>query len=624
MRAHYQSLEQAGIGLSERLLEGWIRALHEPGAATGSRPALSLASRLRALRDPLLGALRARWRELLEPVDRVAAALTPPLEWALIDEDQAERDIEISRLVQLVELQAEAELRELQGIVIQLLPSGQNYPWLPLPLARSLSAALQSQDLEVAQRALLMRLALPLFAGEIKGLYARCIDQLRKAGAPEPRYRASAAPSAVAARAERESGSLARLRDRASVPTAPDSLSDLGTRLSEQMLRDPRLDEATRRALRRLQPRLSELAAVDGELLAREDHPAWTLIEEIADHAAELPTQTSSHHATFVAFLEALLDRLEQSGRRADFETAVGELQAFVATDHHLLVEESAPQIQALTEAEKERELLPLLRQQLELQLGRSQPLPPSLHQFLLGPWTKVVCHAMVHLGEEDPETQELMGVVDELQLSLQRPRDEVDRQMLVKGLPGLLQRLQRGMALIELPQAERDKVLDGLMEAHRRLLFSPAKPAPEPAPESGPDTDLLAEALWDDEHPDDHWVGGAGLGVSDTNLGSLPTVPMGLDEGNAERQAAAWLDALPIGVRCKIFLHAQWTTAHLIWRSDNGQFFMFSSALASGSHSMTRRAIERLRTEGLVTDVAKPGLLRRAVAGLLQEDGLA
>lgn len=605
--------------------------LHESGSKKDGRQALFLEPRLRAVREPLQAALQAQWLALLQPAtEREAPAKPKPRDWALIDEDQAELDIEISRLVQRVELDAEEELRDLQGIAARLLKGGQTHPWMPLPLARALSAALQSQKFEAPERALLMRLAQALFAAELKVLYAACSEQLRRAGAPEPEYRVSIEPSRVAVRAERAAGSLAQLQQRtlqrASQPAPGPSLADLGTRLSEQMLRDPRLDQATKLALQRLRPRIADLAAVDAELLTREDHPAWSLIEEIADHAAELPPGPGVQSEAFVAFLEALLDRLDRGGRRADFETALGELKTFVETDHHRLVEQAAPQRQALNEAEREQELLPLLRQQLELQLGRGAALPPSLHQFLIGPWATVLGHAMVHLGETDPETLALMSVVDELQHSLQRPRDEAERQRLVRSLPGLLERLQRGMARIDLPQAERERVLDGLMESHRRLLFSPTRvePAPAPAPETGPDTDLLAEALLD-EQPGDQWAGagGGGWGGSDTNLGGLPTVPMALDGDNAEQQASRWLAALPIGVRCKIFLHAQWTTAHLIWRSDNGQFYMFSSALAGGSHSMTRRAIERLRIEGLVTDVAEPGLLQRAVAGLLQQDAL-
>jgi hypothetical protein len=93
----------------------------------------------------------------------------------------------------------------------------------------------------------------------------------------------------------------------------------------------------------------------------------------------------------------------------------------------------------------------------------------------------------------------------------------------------------------------------------------------------------------------------------------------MSLDAEASSRHINEWLDGLRLGTRCKIFMHGQWTTARLVWRSNNGQFYMFTSPLAGGAHSMTRRAIERLRSEGLVTDVADASLVQRAARGLAQ-----
>ncbi|MFX7796898.1 hypothetical protein ABTK29_18750, partial [Acinetobacter baumannii] len=80
-----------------------------------------------------------------------------------------------------------------------------------------------------------------------------------------------------------------------------------------------------------------------------------------------------------------------------------------------------------------------------------------------------------------------------------------------------------------------------------------------------------------------------AGWEASDTNIGGLPTVPMGLDDADdAEAQLSAWLASLRPGMRFKLYLQGRWTTTKLAWRSDNGEFFMFTSNLAGGMHSLT------------------------------------
>ncbi|MFO1250965.1 MAG: DUF1631 family protein [Inhella sp.] len=189
-----------------------------------------------------------------------------------------------------------------------------------------------------------------------------------------------------------------------------------------------------------------------------------------------------------------------------------------------------------------------------------------------------------------------------------------------MRELPGLVARLQRGMQLVGMSKARAEAMLDELMDVHRKLLLAPtAAPTPEPAAPAAPaapDTDIQ----WDDddaylrEQPTDRW------GHSDTNLGHLPTVPMGLDAEAAGAAVAQWVKGLREGQRCKIFLQGQWVTARLMWQSENGGFFMFSSPLEGGSHSLTRRALERLRAEGLVTDLAEPSLLQRAVDSLMQD----
>jgi hypothetical protein len=229
------------------------------------------------------------------------------------------------------------------------------------------------------------------------------------------------------------------------------------------------------------------------------------------------------------------------------------------------------------------------------------------------------------------------VALVNELIDSVQPRKSSQERQLLRQRLPALISQVQDGMALIDLPLPHRERVLAELMQEHRRLLLpTDARPAPAPAAPAAPETpgsDAIAKPVvpsppsppqifWDDdpleEEPNDQW---RASGLSDTNLGSLPTVPMGLGELSVAEAASLWLRQLPLGVRCKVFLQGQWATARLIWRSDTGQFYMFSSPLAGGKHSMTRRAIERLRVEGLITDMAEPSLLQRAARDVLDSE---
>ena len=145
-------------------------------------------------------------------------------------------------------------------------------------------------------------------------------------------------------------------------------------------------------------------------------------------------------------------------------------------------------------------------------------------------------------------------------------------------------------------------------MQSHERILFNPAPPVAAPPPPT-PDS-LLSEWGPDSqqEQAADRWAPSL---PTDTHVGMLPTVPMELSGGDDAQTPPRWLDALTVGTRCKIFLQGQWATAKLSWRSDNGQFFMFNSNLPGGSHSLTKRALLRLRSEGLATEIRSTSPLR-------------
>ena len=99
--------------------------------------------------------------------------------------------------------------------------------------------------------------------------------------------------------------------------------------------------------------------------------------------------------------------------------------------------------------------------------------------------------------------------------------------------------------------------------------------------------------------------------------------VPMAFGENADDAAILArrrqWADALTPGTWCKLFMQGQWSTARLLWVSDNRQFYLFGSDLAGTLHALSRRALERLRAEGLATSLQERSLMQRAVDSLVQ-----
>lgn len=718
---HFNTYIEDLLHQAAPLAEGWVAdtldALRDPaGSGLASQDRRLLGDLLTALEaqrsviaELLTGHLRAgitgaQARALGHAASAAALSGFDIDELSLVDESQAEKDIEISRIVQLLDLNAEWQLRELQGFAINMLPDvpDREDPSAcgPAVFARAISQTAYALPMADPVRALWLRIAGRCFSARLTAFYSRTSETLRVAGVPAPRYRAILTPSAAAGSAgapaaaapagptlppevlaqllqrlpllqsglpgaapaprPREGVDDALVAELASFRLEPmagdgevaasrlpprgadaDAGGDAATtallgRLFARLLDDPQLTDALRGSLGRLQAPLQQLARQDPGLLTSEQHPAWALINQLAAHAGELPAQDATRGEDFHRFVEPLIDRLANApAQPGAFEQALGDVQRFVEQDRVERVERSRPMLDALGQAEEAKRLLPLLRPQVALQLDRAEAVSPLLRTFLLGPWVDALAQAMVSQGADAPQTQALVGTVDDLLASLQRPATEAERVALRRRLPDLVARLQQGMDLIDLPGPHRERVMAHLMQAHRANLFErppaaapsaapAATAAPEPAAALAP-TPIPSAAprieLEDSLH--DSVPAPAGWEASDTNIGGLPTVPMGLDDADdAEAQLSAWLASLRPGMRFKLYLQGRWTTTKLAWRSDNGEFFMFTSNLAGGMHSLTLRGLKRLRSGGLATEVAEPSAVQRALSGLLRELG--
>lgn len=685
---HVRSLESQALPFATRWMEGMLQAMRDPAeAGLGALDRKHLAGLLLAI-EPLRmhigeclaghllqGFQGAEARALGRGAAASALSGFDIDELTLVDEAQAEKDIEISRVVQLADLKLEWELRDLRGLAAVMLPEayGGEDPTAcgPAVFARAISHTVYEQVLEPEQQALWMRVAAPTLVAQLRPFLAGQTQQLKAAGLQAPRYRTIRAPNASAvlqsaAAAPDEAAEVAAhgippeqlqalLRSmpllqralpaaaRAAAPALAQAdgepefqlqlqpAGDVGAeatgashallgRLFERLMADPQLAPALRGSIARLEAPVRELAARDAGVLSSEQHPAWALINRIAGHSADLPAHDTERGEAFQRFVDPLVARLTQGApdKPEAYAEALQQVQSFINEEQQQQIERTRPAMDALGQVEAERRLLPLLRDQVEVQLGKAQEVSPTVQTFLRGPWIEVLAKVMATEGAESPEAQALVGTVDELLASLQRPETPGERAELRRRLPTLIGRVQQGMALIELPQQHRTRVLAELMQTHRRHLAERAEraeAAAEPTVPVQPAQQPTQAAEPEPLAPND-WQG------HDTHVGALPTVPMPL-EGPAEGGPAGdWVDALRPGLRCKLHLQGVWATAELAWASDNGAFFMFTSNLAGGMHSMTRRALKRLRSEGLATELAEASPVQRALGGLLQELG--
>ncbi|WP_397532914.1 DUF1631 family protein [Roseateles sp.] len=630
--------------LSRQLLLSAEQKLREPGKNPAAQS--SAAKALQATQPGLQLSCERAFLEALKP-EPPARALTRhsgPLnldELTLVDEAQAERDIEISRSIQQIELRAEWELRDLSALHASLSAEDHAHPLRSAAFGRALSAASQGMTLDATTRQALMAALSAALAEQMQALAAFACEQLQAWGVkPKPFARpstssrtghgpAAAGPAQDPGLDIDRPGALETLRGRLG-PSEVGTPELLG-RLFQQFLADAELHASVKQHLSQMQSAVLALSQREPTLLDSQRHPTWTLINQIAAHAADHPADTDPRGSAFLVFVSELVHKLSALPQpdRAAFDTALTDLQGYIAQEQREQLQQSEAAVDALSRQERHLELLGLLRPQVLQQAQASSHLTPALLEFLLGPWTEVLARAIADEGADAAHVQELMVCVDDLLSSLEPTADNAARLQLRERLPSLIQRLQQGMDLIELGADSRNAFLDELMSIHRERLLPPArKPVPVAPPPAEArqaaatpalsDEQALLRELLQPETDQDRWSPPSQI---DTSIGHLPTVPMGLDDGEQDTATSpsAWVGSLRPGTRCKMFLQGHWASAQLLWRSDSASFFMFSSQMAGGMHTMTRRALERLRAEGLATEVAEPSLMQRAVNRLLR-----
>lgn len=115
---HLQALRHSLVLLAETLVDGWPRDLRQPrsgATAEESRRAQTWATQMQAERGRLLQALLQALQHGMDAAQRPVPPAAPAGQrvsldaLALVDEEQAERDIEVSRIAQQIDLRCETE-----------------------------------------------------------------------------------------------------------------------------------------------------------------------------------------------------------------------------------------------------------------------------------------------------------------------------------------------------------------------------------------------------------------------------------------------------------------------------------------------------------------------------------
>ncbi len=434
--------------------------------------------------------------------------------------------------------------------------------------------------------------------------------------------------------------------------------------LVNQVAQDPRLLSPVRESIVALEPSLLRLTLVDPRFFSDERHPARLLMERVAQRSFKYNDEFSDE---FAGFFNDITQRFNQlnAGPVADaqpFAVALGQLESKWNALDQQDFDKRQKVLQALHFAEERQTSADHIAFELSSRSDLQQ-VPGNVLDFLFGPWALVMAHARLadDRNQIDPGSYGL--VVPDLVWSVKHDVTLKQPAKLIEMIPGLLDKLHSGLALLGQSANENEEFFDSLMKLHRPVLKLRRLKSQRDAEESSA---ALLEAQDIEVSPAERlenlraqsdaplWLGRNDLdaaGFEDTqptqpaelteiisaeSADKLPAIQLGngaegepaqavpepalavlASSEQVREHAAAVLRSLKAGSWVDLYSKHQWLRAQLVWASTKATLFMFISH-GGRPHSMTQRSCEKLIAQRLLRPIKSHGVVAKALDGVV------
>ena len=404
--------------------------------------------------------------------------------------------------------------------------------------------------------------------------------------------------------------------------TVDRQIIELLSRLFETILSDRSLPTGLHGVIARLQVSALRIALLDPSMLDAFDHPVWVLMDRIVSTTTAYPHPGDPRLTALLGFCETLVSDMasEVLQDSALYRRSIARLDAFAAEQLKQQQRTAQAAVDALARAEQAEQMQRNLSARLVEQMVHV-PASSVIRRFVTVTWARVLTESVQRFGDQSEQTAGYLKAVDELLWSLKLPSHPQSRQRLVSLLPDLLQRLRTGMALIDVPAAEQQAVLDELMKVHSDALRPGARNAPAAAAEELSPEEIVRR-MREEVQVDPEPIDTPPFSDSLIDLASMETVPaelMNADAAQPSDNPEEWVKHMAVGERYRMFLQGTWTQVQLLWHSEQRRFYLFVGETPLRTHSVTQRALERLRAVELLVPLHAHSLIQRAVDGMLR-----
>jgi hypothetical protein len=405
-------------------------------------------------------------------------------------------------------------------------------------------------------------------------------------------------------------------------PPSPDNAPRIGLQLGAEVVRlmfenldrDKRLVPEFKRQLKAMEPAVLKLSEQDSRFFSDRTHPARLFLDRITQRSLAFSAVTDPGCRRFMATVEDAVRWLGSKVVDADtFAELVARLQdQWVDHDDVQKVrrEEAA---RALLHAEQRN----LLAHKIAAEFVAATDglgVADFVLDFLKGSWSQVVAEVQLSCADGSDDPYGYRALVDDLIWSVQTNTAARGRaRRLVQMIPALLAKLREGLDRIEYPPELTARFFNNLITIHRAAVHE--------------GRDAISQAAADAVEAEQSVFGDSMQAEGTLWLDSRESQESGyVDEAafSAEKPAAAEPaepdPETPVGVAnwrtgtwVEILISGDWVRAQLTWASPHATLYMFTSQSGS-AHSMSRRSLDRLLSQGMVRIVADRNLVDEAL----------
>lgn len=383
----------------------------------------------------------------------------------------------------------------------------------------------------------------------------------------------------------------------------------------QSILAEDRIPPAVRVWFARLQVPVLRVALAEPEFFSNLDHPARKLIDRMGACVLGFDATSINGSAleTEIRRVVQVIEQYPETGRRV-FQLVYDEFEKFLSK--FLTEKQATSRLVSVAQQVEQRETL-AIQYTIELRtMLKDMPVRDEIREFLFKTWAEVLALSAVRDGPQHADTVAFKRTAADLVWAASAKPNRSDRAQVIQNLPGLLQRLRQGLALLGVNGAEQDAQVKTLTDTLADAFLSKTAAIPQAHIEA------MAKRLANLEDF-----------MSDATLGDMPLnadnieMMLGIDASSihvvadngapVDEAMVVWAQELLPGAWYTLDHNGASAQVQYAWQSQRKQLHLFA-AVDGSSYLIQLRRLAAYLQAGLLVAQDEEGLTLRATRDAL------